>query len=266
LAAYHREALAGLTPNSSMTLNKHKGKWWLTLTVTTPLPALNDSEAHGTCGADVGIRNYVTDNTGKRYGGVEADFAQRVKRVQDKTSRKAKLRDCLQKKGVTVLPATTSAVSQRLSRQVRQDINRAVNCFLDDHPHDMIAIEALSVASMRFKAKRMNAYLKASNLSHVLKQLQWGAAKRSILVVSVNAAYSSQECPRCHFAARANRPTQQTFCCQVCAYADHADVVAARNLERRLEDSELQRCRGKEAVKTLLDRRHAHWQTQNGCP
>ena len=162
------------------------------------------------------------------------------------------------------LPATSSALSQRLSRHIRQDINRAVNLFLDAHAQDIIAVEALSVATMRFKARRMNAYLKASQLGHVLKQLKWAAAKRGSPLMPVPAAYSSQACPRCHFAARANRPNQQTFCCQGCAYADHADVVAARNLECRLSDTELAACRGKDEVRALLDQRHQHWRTHNG--
>jgi transposase len=119
---------------------------------------------------------------------------------------------------------------------------------------------------MRFKAKRMNAYLKASQLGHVLKQFKWGAAKRGIPVVTVPAAYSSQECPRCRFTHCVNRPSQQTFCCQVCGYADHADVVAARNLESRLSDTALSACRGKEAIKALLDQRHQYWRTQHGSP
>src|SRR5262249_7180734 len=114
--------------------------------------------------------------------------------------------------------------------------------------------------------RRMNAYLRASNLAHVLKQLQWGAAQAGIPLVEVPAAYSSQECPRCHFTDRANRPQQQMFCCHVCGYAAHADVVGARNLESRLDDSELCACRGKEAIKVLLEARHARWRAQNGCP
>ena len=63
---------------------------------------------------------------------------------------------------------------------MRQEINRAVNQLYADHPDAQFAYERLSVASMRFKARRMNAYLYASNLAHIPKQLAWGAAKRGI--------------------------------------------------------------------------------------
>jgi hypothetical protein len=54
---------------------------------------------------------------------------------------------------------------------VRQEINRAVNLCLDEHPRAQIAYEHLSVASMKFKARSMNAYLYASHLAHIPRQL-----------------------------------------------------------------------------------------------
>ena len=57
---------------------------------------------------------------------------------------------------------------------------------------------------------------------------------------------------------------QQMFCCQVCGYADHADVVVARNLERRLSDPQIKLGQPKETVKRWLDQRHADWRIQNG--
>lgn len=266
LSAYHKQALGSLTPNTSVTLNQRKGRWWLTLTVTHPYPVIDPAQARGTTGADIGIRNYITDGYGRHYGSFTDNLLAAHERDQAKRQRKAKLRACLEKKGVLKLPSTTSASGQRLARRTRQDINFAVNRFLDDHVNDVVAVESLSISAMRFKSRRMNGVLRASNLAHIPRHLKWSAAKRGIPIVSVQAAYSSQECPRCHFTARANRPNQQTFCCQVCGYADHADVVAARNLESRLNDAPLAACRGLTPIKHLLDCRHADWRTQNGYP
>jgi transposase len=55
----------------------------------------------------------------------------------------------------------------------------------------------------------------------------------------VKSAYTSQECSVCHYPDRANRPDQQTFCCQVCGYSTHADLKAAINIEHRWGDGEL---------------------------
>src|SRR5579859_2606453 len=106
LSDYHRKALIGQRPNSSVTLNRRSGKWWLTLSVTSELPNVENMAERGRSGGDVGIRNYFTDSTGRRFGGVDEHFGQRIQRVQDKTRRKAKLRACLKKKGVETLPST----------------------------------------------------------------------------------------------------------------------------------------------------------------
>ena len=262
LSDYHRKALAGQTPNSSMSLHRRKGQWWLTLSVTQPDPEPVIPEA--VAGADVGIANFLTDDTGHHYGSFKTDLAAAHQRDRQKRQRKAKLRACLEHKGVARLPSTSSVSGQRLSRRVRQDINRAVNLFLDDHVGYAIGVENLSVSTMRFQARRMNAYLYASNLAHIPEHLAWRAAQRGIPLLYVNPAYSSQACPNCHFADRANRPNQQTFCCQGCGYAAHADVVGARNLAQRVNDIDLAACSSVEAVKALLERRHQLWRHQNG--
>jgi len=246
LASYHRKALQGRTINTSTTLHHQQGVWWLTLSFDEDVP-LQTEPAAPTVGVDVGIANFVTTSTGKRYGSFHG-----------------KLRACLKKKGVQTLPSTSSRSGQRLARHVRQEINRAVNQMLAEHPEACIVYEELSVASMRFKARAMNAYVYASNLAHIPKQLAWGTAKRGIDAQSVKAAYSSQECHRCHYPDRANRPDQQTFRCIICGHCDHADHNAAANLARRFGDKELASCKNKGAVKALLLRRHADWKKQDG--
>jgi IS605 OrfB family transposase len=264
LADYHKKALGKHIPNRSVTLNRRKGVWWLTLTIDTALPdPLVSTDIRA---ADVGISNFISDNTDQRYGTFRGDLAQHHQQDRAKRQRKAQLRACLEKKGLEKLPSTSSATGQRLARRVRQEINRAVNLFLDECKHSIICLEALSVSTMHFKARRMNAYLYASNLAHIPKQIAWGAAKRGIPVVYVNPAYSSQACPHCQFTARANRPMQQTFCCQVCGYTAHADLVGARNLASRVHDSDLSACRSLEAVKKLLAARHARWRHEHGYP
>src|SRR6266849_1900011 len=258
LASYHKQALEGRTLNSSTTLQKRNGVWWLTLSFDEDVPVQTATSAP-CVGVDVGIANFITTSTGKQYGTFHGKLARRQKRDREKRRRKAKLRACLKKKGVENLPSTSCATGQRLSRHVRQEINRAVNLLLEEHPDARIIYEDLSVASMRFKARSMNAYLYASNLAHIPEQLAWATAKRGMAAHPVKAAYSSQECHRCHYPDRANRPDQGTFLCIVCTHSDHADHNAAANLARRFGDTELAACTNKDEVKTLLMRRHAAW-------
>lgn len=258
LAPYHRKALEGKTLNTSTTLHKHKGAWWLTLSFDEDVP-LKTQPRDPVIGVDVGIANFITTSTGNQYGSFHGKLARQHKRDREKRRRKAKLRASLKKRGVEKLPSPSSASGQRLGRHVRQEINRAVNQMLTDHPDARIIYEELSVTTMHFKARAMNAYLYASNLGHIPKQLAWATAKRAIAAHTVKAAYSSQECPRCHCVDRANRPNQQTFCCVVCGYQDHADRKAAHTLAGRWGDHELAVCKNKAEVKALLIKRHEAW-------
>jgi len=174
LGAYHRRRLDGQRINTSMTLTRKANGWWLTLTMDEHLAATTTDESP-VVGVDVGIANFLTTSTGKHYGSLQGKLARRHKLDREKRRRKAKLRACLKKKGVTKLPSLTN---QRLARHVRQEINRAVNEFYADHAGHQVAYEDLDVRTMRFKARRANAYLYASNLAHLPRQIAWGAKKR----------------------------------------------------------------------------------------
>ena len=264
LASYHKQALEGHTLNTSTTLVRRKGIWWLTFSFDEDVPLVTEPTAK-CVGVDVGIANFLTTSTGKRYGSFHDGLAKKHKRDREKRRRKAKLRACLEKKGVPKenLPSTSSATGQRLGRQVRQEINRAVNLLLRDHADARIIYEELSVASMRFKARAMNSYLYASQLGHIPEQLAWATAKRGMAAHKVRAAYSSQECQRCHCVDRANRPDQATFACVACHHRDHADHNAAANLASRFGDTELAACKNKAEVKALLLWRHEQWKQQH---
>ncbi len=162
----------------------------------------------------------------------------------------------LKKKGVKHLPSTRC---KKLARTVRQDINRAVSEVYAAYPAHQIAYECLNRAGMKFAARALNAYLYASNLGHIPAQLAWDAKRGGRCAIRVKSAYSSQEYSRCHYTDRANRPTQQTFCCAVCEFTSHADSNAAINLASRLGDWELAACQSHADIKALLGRRHEAW-------
>jgi putative transposase-like DNA-binding protein len=265
LAAYHHKALDGKTINTGVTLNMRRDGWWLTPSYDEVVP-IQTEPSSPVVGVDVGIANFLTTSTGKHYGTFHGKLRDRQKRDRQKRRRKAKLRRCLEKKGVKNLPSTRSKSGQRLARHVRQEINRAVNECFAEHPNAQFAHERLSVATMKYKARAMNAYLYASNLAHIPKQLTWNAAKLGIAIRKVRSPYSSQECSVCHYPDRANRPDQQTFCCVVCGFQTHADLNAATNIEARWGDIELRACKDGKEVKALLVRRHQAWLKQNGWP
>ena len=271
LADYHKEQLTDpqtgnrRTINSSVTLNRREDAWWLTLTYDETV-AIQTTPDAPVIGVDVGIANFVTTSDGKTYGSFPGKLRKRQKRDREKRRRKAKLRKCLEKKGTPKdkLPSTSSATGQRLMRHVKQSINRAVNLCFADHEGCQFAYEQLSVASMRFKARAQNAYLRASQLAHIPDQIHWNATKHGVLATRVKSAYSSQECHGCHYVDRKNRPNQQTFCCRTCGHSAHADINASENIASRLGDLELRACQTRQEVKALLLRRHEQWKQNVG--
>ncbi len=184
LAPYHRQALAGKVLNTSTTLARKSDGWWLTLSYDDQVTVETPQDAP-VIGIDVGIANFLTTSTGQHYGTFNGKLAERHKRDREKRRRKAKLRACLKKQGVKHLPSTRN---KKLARHVRQEINRAVNELYRDHPDAQFAYAQLNVAGMKFKARRMNAYLYASNLAHIPAQLAWGAAKRGVRARTVKSA------------------------------------------------------------------------------
>lgn len=271
LAGYHIDALTDPKTgkhrklNKSVTLNRREDTWWLTLTYDETVTVQIKPDAL-VIGIDVGIANFVTTSDGKQYGTFNGRLRERQKRDREKRRRKAKIRKCLEKRGVPKdkLPSTTSRTGQRLIRHVKQEINRAVNLCFEDHEGCQFAYEQLSVSSMRFKARAMNAYLRASNLAHIPDQIAWNATKRGVQATRVKSAYSSQECHVCHFVDRKNRPNQQTFCCRVCGYIVHADQNASQNIASRLGDQELRSCQSRQDIKAVLLRRHEQWKQTFG--
>ena len=271
LAPYHKEVLTDPKTkqakklNSSVQLNKREGMWWLTLSYDEDVQVETAPDAP-VVGIDVGITNFVTTSTGKHYGSFHKKLRARHKRDRAKRRRKAKLRACLKKKGVKKLPSTSSRTGKRLMRHVKQEINHAVNqCFADpEHEGAQFAYEQLSVASMRFKARAQNAYLRASNLGRIPQQIVWNSQKRGVMATLVKSAYSSQECSVCHYTDRKNRPNQQTFCCTVCGFEAHADYNASVNISRRVGDRQVRACRDRTAIKAVLMKRHDAWQQQQG--
>src|SRR6266436_1580366 len=271
LAVYHKAALTdpkthqGKKLNTSVQLNQRDGVWWLTLSYDEVVTSQTVAGAP-VVGIDVGIANFVTTSTGKQYGSFHKNLRARHKRDHAKRRRKAKLRACLKKKGVKQLPSTSSRTGQRLIRHVKHEINHAVNqCFAEpEHQGVQFAYEALSVASMRFKARAQNAYLRASHLGHIPQQILWNSQKRGVVATPVISAYSSQECSVCHYTDRKNRPDQRTFRCQVCGFEAHADHNASVNISRRVGDRQLRACRDRTAIKAVLMKRHEAWKQQQG--
>jgi len=102
-----------------------------------------------------------------------------------------------------------------------------------------IALEDLTGIRERIAARRTVTGKRQRRVLHnwAFFQLRafiaYKAALAGVLVVYVNAAYTSQTCSRCAHCEKANRRTQARFLCVACGYACHADLNAAVNIRSR---------------------------------
>ncbi|MFD7321413.1 RNA-guided endonuclease TnpB family protein [Streptomyces sp. NPDC059875] len=97
-----------------------------------------------------------------------------------------------------------------------------------------IAVEELGGIRDRVRLRRDQRATLSSWPFHQLGQhLAYKARRAGVPFIEVDAAYTSQRCPRCGHTERANRPTRDTFRCRQCGLVGPADVVAGTNVRDR---------------------------------
>jgi putative transposase len=121
--------------------------------------------------------------------------------------------------------------------EVKRRIAEALRKVLRFRP-DVVVMEDLN---------RMRGRTKSRNLSRVVSRWMRSSLKERAEFLSqvggsrletVNAAYTSQECPQCGYVHPNNREGDR-FHCRNCHFTGHADTVGAVNVERRYTDPEL---------------------------
>jgi predicted RNA-binding Zn-ribbon protein involved in translation (DUF1610 family) len=230
-------------------LDKKDGKWFISLVVgKTP----NKPEAAGeVVGVDIGMKKMLVTSTDRVYGEISCEVRTRNKLSREKMARKQKLNSCLKKKGL----AAVKLFDGKTERFVRNEIGRYINQLIIDLPESSpVALERLGVKDMKFKSREMNSRLKASQLGYMHDHLIFRLDDVGIRYLSVQPAFSSQQCSECGYIAKTNRPDQEHFHCLNCGFTGNADFNAARVLAKRFGDDELQKCSFKD-VKALLDKR-----------
>lgn len=223
------------SPDQLKTLNAHRkgesdlvcrdGKWFLIATCDLPDPQVY--EPADWIGVDRGIVNLATTSDGTNYQG------RRLGRYRRWQARK---RAELQKK-------RTRSARRRLARRKRKEQRHAtqVNHRISKEIVSVaqrtgrgIAVEALGGIRERVRLRRDQRGTLSSWPFHQLGQhLTYKAGRAGVPFLEVDAAYTSQRCPRCGHTERANRPDRDHFRCRRCGLAGPADVVAGVNVRDR---------------------------------
>jgi len=233
---------------TSVTIHQRDGEWYATLVVKQKTKKASKKEV---VGVDIGMISMVSTSQGHRYGQISDQLRKRVESAAQKRRRKQKLNACLKQKG----KPEVSLSHHDAEAFAKNEIGRALNQTISELPEGVaVAIERLSVKDMRFKSRRMNRALRASQLGYVRDKLKFKLDERGIRYRSVQPAYSSQQCSQCGFTFKMNRRSQDSFCCLYCGMSANADENAARNIAERFGDLELNKLCVRE-VETVLAKR-----------
>ncbi len=183
----------------------------------------------GVIGVDLGIVNVATDSEGNRYSG------EAVKKVRKKYRR---LRQELQAKKTRSARKRMAKSRRKESRFVR-DVNHCISKTLVGmaiHRKKALALEMLQ--GIRERGNRLNRAMRTELNNWSFAQLKcflaYKCRRAGVPLIAVDARYSSQQCSRCGHTERANRPSQEAFCCRHCCFQANADVNAALVLEARV--------------------------------
>jgi hypothetical protein len=112
-------------------------------------------------------------------------------------------------------------------------------------------------ANKQHKPKDVSRFLNGWGKKDLSKELELHISASGAGREFVNAAYTSQECPCCHWTYSGNR-SGSSFVCSHCGYTGHADSVASSNVRARGSDREITTFTSVKQVKEILAQRHAN--------
>jgi hypothetical protein len=111
-------------------------------------------------------------------------------------------------------------------------------------------------ANKEHKEKGVNRFLNGWAKRDLSKKMELHISASGARRQFVNAAYTSQECPCCHWTHDGNR-SGTSFVCSHCGYTGHVDSVASSNVRSRGSDQMITTLTPVKTVKEILDHRHA---------
>ncbi|WP_369249818.1 RNA-guided endonuclease InsQ/TnpB family protein [Streptomyces sp. R41] len=201
------------------------GKWFLVATCEVPEQPVY--EPVDWIGVDRGIVNLATTSEGANYQG------RRLGRYRRWQARK---RTELQAKGTRSAKrrlAQRACREQRHATHVNHRISKEIVAVAQRTGRG-IAVEQLDGIRERVRLRRdQRTTFSRWPFRQLGQHLAYKAKRAGVPFLEVDAAYTSQRCPRCGHTERANRSTRDRFCCRRCGLAGPADVVAGVNVRDR---------------------------------
>lgn len=236
---------------------KRKKQYYLIVSLTF-YKDIDISSLSNIVGVDIGYRNLAVtttpNNNTQFFSGKQANH------ISNKYS---KTRTSLQQKGTRSAKRRLSMLSGR-ERRFKAAINHNISAVIAQ-PNSLIGIENLINITRNIITKRKvgkKASKKQRKANHKLSKWAFAELQSMIayktqlnsgIAIKIDAEYTSQQCPKCGFTSKDNRPNGSImFKCKCCGYILHSDLIGAKNLVMRTLLIR-QECINTGALSTLLD-------------
>jgi putative transposase len=212
-------------------LTKKHGNYYLHIPVTYDVEESNISDICNVVGIDRGINFVVATYDSKHKSGFVSGKA-----IKQRRASYSKLRKELQMRQTPSARRRLKAIGQRENRWM-QDVNHCVSkALVESNPkHTLFVLEDLTgVRNATERVRTKNRYVSVSWAFYDLEQkLIYKAKQNQSSVIKVDPRYTSQCCPVCGHAEKANRNKKiHLFACKNCGYKSNDDRIGAMNLYR----------------------------------
>lgn len=209
---------------------KSGNHWYLHIAVTKEIEKPDFTPRH-VVGIDRGLRQLLTiyDEQGR------TTFVN-GKQILQKRRHYKRLRQQLQSKNTKSAKRRLEAIGQRESRWMN-DVNHCLSKTLVNRygSGTIFTLEDLTNVTFNTVSNRAkkNRYEHMSWSFYDFEQkLIYKALASDSQVISCDAHYTSQRCPKCGLIDSKNRnKTKHEFCCQACSYRTNDDRVGAMNIQ-----------------------------------
>lgn len=206
-------------------LQHRDGEWYFHASVRKVEADENDSEPdteHRTVlGVDLGVNNIAVTSTGTFWS---ADSFNHWRREYEK--RRASMQQC----GTRHAHEAMQGVGRKEYGRFEIYLHRVANELLEEAVENgcshIIFEDLTHIREDIPEARWQHIWAFRRLYEHV----EYKATEHGVEAVQVESRNTSRRCSTCGFTTKANRPDQETFCCQQCGYENHADYNAVVGL------------------------------------
>ena len=203
----------------SMVIKYASGRWWACVAFEHEAPpAPREGESRG---VDLGLRNIATLSNGKIYSASRLNAVRRRYNYQ---------RRVLQSKGTCSAKRRLKVLAGRERRFTTNTLHCVTKVLVGEGNVRHFVVEDLVGIRQRGRGRRFNRRLSQWPFSQFYNFLSYKAEQEGKTVEKVDARYTSQRCFVCRKVKKSNRKGS-FYHCGSCAYANHADINAALNIQ-----------------------------------